>query len=160
MRRGGAYNEAKAKLVTIQELHGEALVRIGLLLQPTSGGPPGKLLQQARPDVYDAVKVLARLAGTDSPETLMQTFVAEYSSESNTDADNAGELVGHTVVLPTIDEEQSEGFASEAGDVGYPRETKADKQVAYCEKDEVSEKGVKNDGALSTPRAHKWEEGR
>ena len=84
MRKGGAYHSGEDDLDTVRDLHGEALVRLGLRLQPRKGQCPMENLHRARPEVKEAALLLGQLAGIDSPRT-------------------------HTVELPIVHATDSEG---------------------------------------------------
>ena len=78
MRKGGAYESDAHSLV--RDLHGEALVRLGLALRPCAGNP-GRALQRARPEVQEAAKLLCQVAGV-TPSSLASDAMAGNGEET------------------------------------------------------------------------------
>ena len=60
-KRENVYNDSKYE--TILDVHCEALVRVGWLLQPQPSAFPGLVWKGARQDVQDATKFIRQLAG-------------------------------------------------------------------------------------------------
>ena len=147
--RGGAYSDKG--IDTVRDLHGEALVRLGLLLQPGSGKglAPAQVLLGARPEVQEAAKVLARLAGRGEHE-LVHDFsdCQQYeqsmankrsvSSEAITETEmissdlaaTAAEAKLPEVVLPVLEEEGESHQGGRADAV--PQGSAEDRLEAQC----------------------------
>ena len=64
-QKDGVYTRDLEQIEIVRDMHAEALVRLGLLMAPVPGMPPGQALKRARVEVQDAAVLLARLAGHD-----------------------------------------------------------------------------------------------
>ena len=105
--RGGAYLSDEFEVV--RDLHGEALVRLGLSLRPRGGF--GQALRSARPEVQEAASVLARLAGR-VVHTVADTGPRASMEEA---AGHAGFQAEDVAAVPTTEDGGAmEGPAEEA----------------------------------------------